>query len=110
MSDRLRLVLSTCGSREIADAIAHALVERKLAACVNVIPGVSSTYRWDGKIERDEEVLLIIKTEDAQVPVIESEIKTLANYELPELVAVDITGGAADYLGWVAASVGEASE
>lgn len=110
MSDGLRLVLTTCGSREVAGTIARALVERRLAACVNVVPGIGSTYRWDGKIECDEEVLLIIKTGEAQVPAIESAIKTLANYELPELVAVDITGGAADYLGWVAASVGEASE
>jgi periplasmic divalent cation tolerance protein len=105
----LRLVLTTCGSPEVADRIAAALVERRLAACVNVLPGVRSTYRWLGKIERDNEVLLLIKTAETELTAIESEIKALANYELPELVAVEITGGARDYLAWVADSIGESS-
>lgn len=105
----LRLVLTTCESPQVADRIATALIERRLAACVNVLPGVRSTYRWLGKIERDSEVLLLIKTAESELAALESAIKTIANYELPELVAVDITGGAGDYLAWVAASIGEPS-
>lgn len=107
MGSDLRLVLTTCGSREIADRIATALVDRRLAACVNVLPGVSSTYRWDGKIECDDEVLLMIKTAATELRSIETTIKGISGYELPELVAVEITGGASDYLAWVATSVGE---
>ncbi|HUF71360.1 MAG TPA: divalent-cation tolerance protein CutA [Gammaproteobacteria bacterium] len=107
MSSDLRLAITTCGSRDVADRIATALVERRLAACVNVLPGVSSTYRWMGKIETDDEVLMLIKTARSELTAIEGLIKALAGYELPELVAVEIAGGAADYLDWVASSVGE---
>lgn len=107
MATQLRLVLTTCGSPDDAERIATTLVERRLAACVNVIPQVSSTYRWLGKVERGQEVLLLIKTSEAEVGAIETEIRALANYELPELIAVEIAGGAADYLDWVKASVGE---
>jgi periplasmic divalent cation tolerance protein len=99
--------MTTCGSRDVANRIATALVEKRLAACVNVLPGVSSTYRWMGKIETDDEVLVLIKTARSELTAIEQLIKALAGYELPELVAVEITGGAADYLDWVARSVGE---
>lgn len=107
MSADLRLVLTTCGSREVADRLAGTLVERRLAACVNVLPGMTSTYRWMGKIERDTEVLVIIKTAETQLSAIESTVKAVSGYELPELVAVEIAGGSAGYLDWVAASVGE---
>jgi periplasmic divalent cation tolerance protein len=109
MGSDLRLVISTCGSRELAADIARALVERRLAACVNVLPGVSSTYRWMDQIERADEVLLLIKTAETELTAIETEIKARANYELPELVAVEITGGSADYLAWVADSIGGAA-
>lgn len=105
MGGDLRLVLTTCGSREIADRLALALVERRLAACVNVIPGVRSTYRWAGKIEQADEFVLMIKTASKQLAAIEAAIKAVSGYELPELVAVEIAGGSADYLEWVAASV-----
>ena len=110
MSADLRLVLTTCGSREVADRLAGTLVERRLAACVNVLPGMSSTYRWMGKIERDDEVLLIIKTAESELSAIESTIRAVSGYELPEVLAVEIAGGSAEYLGWVAASVGEVVE
>lgn len=105
-----RLVLTTCHSAEVADQLASTLVERRLAACVNVIPSVSSTYRWAGKIERENEVLLIIKTSETEVAAIEATVKAVSGYDLPELVAVDISGGSADYLAWVAASVGEEAD
>jgi periplasmic divalent cation tolerance protein len=98
-----QLVLTTCGSREIADRLANILVERRLAACVNVLPGVSSVYRWQGKIERDQEVLLVIKSIRTNLQAIEQTIREISGYELPELVAVEIADGSADYLAWVAA-------
>jgi periplasmic divalent cation tolerance protein len=107
MSSDLRLVLTTCGNREIADRLAEVLVERRLAACVNVLPGVSSTYRWMGKIERDDEVLLMIKTATTELGAIEATIKNVSGYELPEPIAVEITDGALNYLSWVAACVGK---
>jgi periplasmic divalent cation tolerance protein len=97
----LRLLLTTCGTSQIADELAAALVERRLAACVNVLPEIRSTYRWDGKIEQDREVLVLIKTTESQLEAIEATVKTVSGYELPELIAVEITGGAADFLAWV---------
>jgi periplasmic divalent cation tolerance protein len=105
MGGDLRLVLTTCGSREIADRLALALVEQRLAACVNVIPGVRSTYRWAGKIERADEFVLMIKTASEKLAALEATIRSESGYELPELVAVEIAGGSADYLDWVAASI-----
>jgi periplasmic divalent cation tolerance protein len=107
MGGDLRLVLTTCGSREIADRLALTLVERRLAACVNVIPDVRSTYRWAGKIEQAEEFVLMIKTASEKLTAIEATIKAVSGYELPELLVVEIAGGSADYLGWVAAAVAE---
>ncbi len=110
MSSDLRLVLTTCGSRSVAEELAASLVEHRHAACVNVLPGVSSTYRWLGKIERAEEVLLIIKTGIHELPAVERTITALTGYELPEIVAVEIDSGSSDYLDWVAASIGEHAE
>lgn len=110
MSADLRLVLTTCAEKALAEEIATVLVEQRLAACVNVLPGMSSTYRWQGKIQTDAEVLLLIKTTAAELTALESTIKSMSGYEVPELVAVDIAGGATDYLNWVAESVGEIRE
>lgn len=107
MPTALRLVLTTCGSRDIADRLAAVLVERRLAACVNVLPQVTSTYRWLGKIERDKEVLMFIKTAESELTTMEATIREISGYELPELIVVNIDGGSADYLAWVAASIGE---
>ena len=94
----------------MAASIAAALVERRFAACVNVIPGIGSTYRWQGKVQTDNEVLMLIKTATSQMGAVEQTIKTLSGYELPELVALEIAGGAADYLAWLATSIGETEE
>jgi periplasmic divalent cation tolerance protein len=110
LSSDLRLVLTTCGSREVADRIAAVLVEERLAACVNVLPGITSTYRWQEKIETDDEVLMLIKTAKPELSAIEATIRTLSGYELPELIAVEIAGGSADYLRWVETSIGEAQK
>ena len=109
MISDLRLVLTTCRDREVADRLAGALVERRLAACVNVLPQVSSTYRWMGRIERDDEVLVMIKTAETELETMEATIREISGYELPELIAVDISGGSAAYLAWVAESIGAKS-
>jgi periplasmic divalent cation tolerance protein len=89
----IRLVLSTCPDAQAADTLATALVEERLAACVNVLPGVRSTYRWQGRIERDDEVLLLIKTTADRQDALIARLQALHPYELPEAVAVEISGG-----------------
>ena len=98
------LVLTTCGDRRQARALAGALVEQRLAACVNTVDNVVSTYRWQGKVHADDEVLLLIKTTEDRYAALEQAIGTLHGYELPELVAVRIDRGSPAYLSWLAAS------
>lgn len=98
------LVLSTCGQRGEADALAEALVSERLAACVNVVPGIHSVYEWQGRIERSEEVLLLIKTTRGKLAALEEAIRARSSYELPEVLAVPVTG-LEDYLRWVAEAV-----
>ena len=99
---RVRLVLSTCPDAQTADSLATALVDERLAACVSVLPGVRSTYRWQGAVERSEEVLLLIKTTADRQDELVERLKTLHPYELPEALAVEAVGGLAAYLDWVA--------
>lgn len=101
-SHNVRLVLSTCPDPQTADALASALVGERLAACVNVLPGVTSTYRWKGEVARDEEVLLLIKTTADRQEALVERLHALHPYELPEAVAVEADGGLAAYLAWVA--------
>ena len=86
-------------------AIAAALVERELAACVNVVASVRSVYRWKGAVEHDEESLLVIKTTRAAVAGLDAALRELHPYETFELVALDVAGGSPDYLDWIAGSV-----
>jgi len=95
------LVITNAPDREVALKIAHALIERKLAACVNVLAECSSVYRWRGKIETAAEVPLLIKTRAAIYADVEAAIKSLHPYELPEIIAVGVEHGSADYLNWV---------
>ncbi len=103
MTDK-KIVLTTAGTREEAAKIARALVERQLAACVNVV-AVDSVYRWKGKIENAQEWLLLIKTVSAAFDEVEGVIKELHSYELPECVVVPIEGGSEEYLDWLADNV-----
>ena len=103
MSGRL-LALSTVGRPEDAERIARALVERGLAACVNVVPGVLSTYRWKGQVEREEELLLLIKTSEEVFEALRTALVSLHPYEVPELIALRIEAGHAPYLAWLDAS------
>lgn len=107
MSTQALLVLTTCESTERADALADKLVGDRLAACVNAVPRISSTYLWKGKLHRDEEVLLLIKTTEAGFHAVEQAVKTLSTYELPEIVAVPIHAGSAEYLAWLNASLAD---
>jgi periplasmic divalent cation tolerance protein len=95
------VALSTVGSAEEADRLARALVERRLAACVNVVPGVVSHYRWRGELQRDEERLLVIKTRAERIDALRDALRELHPYELPELVAFEISAGSPEYLKWL---------
>jgi len=97
-----RIVLTTAGSQEEARKIAHALVERRLAACVNIVPQIESIYRWQQKIETATEWLLLIKTQAESFERIRAAIKELHSYELPECVMLDVAAGSSEYLNWIA--------
>jgi periplasmic divalent cation tolerance protein len=101
------LALTTVGSEEEGLALARALVEQGLAACVNVIPGVTSVYRWKGAVQTDPERLLVIKTRVALFPRLQEAVHRLHAYELPELILVPLTGGDARYLAWLAEGTGD---
>ena len=101
------VVLTTCGNGEDAGALARTLVERREAACVNAIGNVASTYRWKGEVQQDQETLLIIKTTAERFAAVERTIRELSKYELPELIALPIADGGADYLRWIRETVAE---
>lgn len=95
------LVLTNAPSREVADQMARALVEQKVAACVNVLGPCVSTYRWKGAIETAEEVPMLIKTTRARYPELEQAVQRLHPYEVPELIALSVSCGLPAYLAWV---------
>ena len=95
------LCLTTCPDLDTAQRIADALVEERLAACVNLLPGLHSTYRWQGKVEHAAEVLLLAKTTRVRMPALQERIVALHPYELPEVLAVE-AGGLPAYLQWIA--------
>jgi periplasmic divalent cation tolerance protein len=97
-----RIVFTTTGTQEEARKIAHALVERKLAACVNIVPQVESVYRWEGKVEQAQEWLLLIKTTGERFPSVRDVIQELHSYDLPECISVVIDSGSPEYLKWLA--------
>jgi periplasmic divalent cation tolerance protein len=97
-----RIVLTTAGSQEEARKIANALVERRLAACVNIVSHVESIYRWQGKIETAEEWLLLIKTQAELFDRVRNAVKELHSYDLPECVMLEVAAGSPEYLDWIA--------
>jgi periplasmic divalent cation tolerance protein len=101
MTDAYQIVFNTCPDMEAARDIAEELVMRQLAACVNIIPGVESVYRWQGEIESGNECLLVIKTRATCYSELEQAIKALHPYELPEIVAVPIETALPAYLDWI---------
>ena len=100
-----RLVLTTTGSRDEARRIAESLVDRKLAACVNIVPGVLSIYRWKEKREEANEWLLLIKTTASAFEHVRDTIKQMHSYELPECLCLAIEDGSPEYLQWLGESV-----
>ena len=104
MTDK-RIVLTTAGSEEEAAKIARTLVERRLAACVNIIPQITSIYRWKENIEEAGEWLLIVKTTAANFERVRDAISDLHSYELPECICIRIEDGSPEYLQWIADSV-----
>ncbi len=96
------LVYCTCPDAATADRLARAVVDARLAACVNALPGLRSTYRWNGRLEQADEVLLLIKTTGLRLDALTQRLRELHPYELPEVLAVEASAGLPEYLQWVA--------
>lgn len=107
MSDGPQIVLCTVPDRDTAEQIAANLVTEQLAACVTIVPGITSVYRWKNRIEKDAEYLLIIKTHSAVFATLQDNIRRLHPYELPEVIAVPITDGLPEYLDWISTSLAQ---
>ncbi len=105
MTDK-KIVLTTVGSREEGQKMARVLVERRLAACVNMVGPVESVYRWKGAVESAPEWLLVVKTTAEAVAALSAVIGELHSYELPECVVLAIEGGGEEYLRWIGENVG----
>lgn len=102
MNEPCGMVLTTFADPEVGRRLADGLLERRLAACVQMLP-IQSAYRWKGAIQREAETLMLIKTRAARYPAVEAFIRSVHDYETPEIVWVPIAGGAAAYLEWLAA-------
>jgi periplasmic divalent cation tolerance protein len=100
MSDHV-VVLMTAGSREEAEALGQALVKEMLAACVNVVPGITSIYRWQDQVQQDAEWLLLAKTRHAVLDAFMDRVRALHSYDVPEILVLPILGGSPDYLRWL---------
>ena len=105
MTDKV-LVLTTAGNEPEARKIANQLVERRLAACVNIVSRIQSVYRWEGKVESAEEFLLIVKTTKTRSTDVKKAIRELHSYDLPECIVISMEDGNAEYLKWIEESVG----
>jgi periplasmic divalent cation tolerance protein len=100
-----QIIISTCADREQAERIAHSLLELHLAACINILPGVQSIYRWQGRVESAAEVLMLIKTGTPLVDEVQSTIASLHSYEVPEFLVLSVSSGSEPYLAWLGASL-----
>lgn len=94
-------VFITAPNEEEASALAKALVEARLAACVNIVRNVRSIYRWQGAIEDDQEFLMVVKTRKDYIPALTAKVKELHSYDVPEVIALPIVGGSQDYIQWL---------
>lgn len=99
------LVLNTTDTLDLAQEIASALVEAREAACVTIIPGIRSVYRWEGKVCNEGEYLLLIKSSTDQFEAVRSRIRRLHSYQVPEIIALPISAGDPDYLAWLRSSL-----
>ena len=109
MTDKI-VVLTTCAVESDAERMARALVDGRLAACVNVVPGVRSFYHWKGATESSEEFLLMVKTSRDLFGALRAEMEKLHPYEVPELLALPVVAGAGDYLRWLQSNLRGAQE
>jgi periplasmic divalent cation tolerance protein len=105
MTDKI-VVFSTVSSAEEAEKIAHGLVDARLAACVNVVPGLRSYYRWQGKLEDSAEFLLVIKSTKKHFEALCTLLEKLHSYEVPEVIAMPVVAGARNYLSWMDGELG----
>lgn len=105
MTEPARVVLCTCPDAIAGERLARALIDESLAACINMVPGLTSVYRWAGAVETAQETLLIIKTTASAYPTLEKRLAALHPYEVPEIVALDISAGLPAYLQWVESCV-----
>lgn len=105
LSVRAIVVVTTVGTEEQAYLIAREIVARRQAACVNILPGVRSIYRWQGKICKDGELLLIVKTMETEFEAVAATIRELHTYELPEILSFTVARGEPSFLEWIVASV-----
>jgi periplasmic divalent cation tolerance protein len=108
MKNKYLVVFCTCPDEATASTLARVLVNEGLAACVNQVTGVRSTYRWQGRTQEDEEILLIIKTSADRLANLSTRIQALHPYEVPEVLAVGVAGGSERYLAWLGQTVGAA--
>lgn len=101
MPNNTELILCTCPDRESSEKIARHVVESRLAACVNILPGLTSVFFWQDRLETTEEHLLLIKSQRACYPALERAIRALHPYEIPEIIALPVERGLPDYLTWI---------
>ena len=106
MTEEVVVVLVTAPDAEVAEHIVRTLVDEELAACGNIVPGVVSIYRWEGAVQRDSEVLIVLKTTRARAPDVVARVPALHPYEVPEVLVVPVNDGFAPYMRWVAAGSG----
>lgn len=99
------MIVSTTDTMELAEKIAHALVREGMAACVNIVPGIRSIYRWEGKVCDDPELLLLAKSSEENFESVRSRIRQLHSYDTPEVIALPIKEGDPDYLDWLHAQL-----
>lgn len=105
MAGTVRIALVTAPSREVAESLVRQLVEERLVACGNIVPGLTSIYRWEGEVACDAEVLIVLKTADEAVPRLTERVVELHPYEVPEVLVLPIEAGHDAYLAWVRESV-----
>jgi periplasmic divalent cation tolerance protein len=110
MADAVALVLTTAPDAAVAERIVQTLVEERLVACGNIVPGVVSIYRWEGQVERAGEVLVVLKTTPARTDAVLARVPALHPYDVPEALVVPVHGGHPPYVRWVVSSCGERSE
>lgn len=101
----IAMVVVTAPSHDVAERIVTTVVEERLAACGNIVPGVTSIYRWEGAVQRDDEVLVLFKTTQAAQPQLIDRVEELHPYDVPEALALPVSAGLEAYMKWVAASV-----